>query len=61
MDIEAVCFDIGHTLIKYNNPLNWKELFSPALKEVIDKCDLKYSEKRIIDGIKILTKYNTWL
>ena len=24
MKIKAVSFDIGHTLVKYNNPLNWK-------------------------------------
>ena len=30
---KAVVFDIGQTLIEYNNPLNWSKLYRPALKE----------------------------
>lgn len=30
--IKAVVFDIGHTLVHYKNPLNWRILYEPALK-----------------------------
>ena len=26
-EIKAIGFDVGHTLIKYNNPLNWQGLY----------------------------------
>ena len=59
MPIKAVSFDIGHTLVRYNNPLNWKSLYEPALKQVVEKCGIALSNKHIKTAIPILTKYNT--
>jgi putative hydrolase of the HAD superfamily len=57
--IKAVGFDVGHTLIKYDNPLNLSSLYCPALEQVISNCNLKYSNKKIETAVSILTKYNT--
>lgn len=59
MKIKAVSFDIGHTLVKYNNPLNWKSLYEPALKHVFEKCETTLPDKDIQMAASILTKYNT--
>lgn len=59
MNIKAVSFDIGHTLVKYNNPLNWKSLYEPALKHAFEKCETPLSDKDIQMAAAILTKYNT--
>lgn len=59
MNIKAVSFDIGHTLVKYNNPLNWKSLYEPALKHVFEKCETALSDKDIQVAAAILMKYNT--
>ena len=32
--IQAVIFDIGSTLVHYKNPLNWQNLYKPALEFV---------------------------
>ena len=57
--IKAVSFDVGHTLIKYNNPLNWKALYRPALKQVSGICNLFLSDEQLKAAVSILTKYNT--
>lgn len=57
--IKAIGFDVGHTLIKYDNPLNWSSLYRPALEKAVKGCNLKLTESRIISAIDILTKYNT--
>lgn len=57
--IKAVDFDVGHTLIKYDNPLNLSSLYRPALEQVISNCNLKYSDKKIETAVTILSKYNT--
>jgi putative hydrolase of the HAD superfamily len=57
--IKAIGFDIGHTLIKYDNPLNLSSLYRPALEHVISKCNIKYSDEKIETAVSILTKYNT--
>lgn len=59
MNITAVVFDIGQTLIEYNKPLNWQKLYKPALKKVSEKCNLKLTDEKIEKAIEILTKYNT--
>ena len=45
--IKAVIFDIGSTLVHYKNPLNWQNLYKPALEFVSEKCALNLSEKII--------------
>lgn len=57
--IKAVSFDIGHTLVRYNNPLNWSSLYSPALKEIVRRCGVDFSDEYIKTAIAILSKYNT--
>ena len=57
--IKTVGFDVGHTLIKYNNPLNWQLLYRPALERAADTCGISLSEEMIVSAIEILTKYNT--
>ena len=57
--IKAVSFDIGRTLVRYNNPLNWKSLYEPALKNVFEKCSIDLSDEGIKKAANILSKYNT--
>ena len=57
--IKAIGFDVGHTLIKYDNPLNLSLLYRPAIDQVINNCNIKYSDENIETAISILTKYNT--
>ena len=57
--IKAVVFDIGHTLVHYKNPLNWKNLYRPALEKVERQCNYHLTEKNFEDAICILSEYNT--
>lgn len=59
--IKVVAFDVGHTLVNYNNPLNWASLYRPALSKVSTNCNLDLSDGMIDHAVKILTKYNTRL
>lgn len=59
MKIKAISFDIGHTLVRYNNPLNWKSLYKPAIYNVLEKCSIELSDKHIQNAVDILSKYNT--
>ncbi len=59
MKIKAVSFDIGHTLVRYNNPLNWKPLYAPALKSAFQSCGADLQNKEIAAATAILMKYNT--
>ena len=59
MAIFAVGFDIGHTLINYSNPLNWKSLYFDALEKVMSDCNIDKTDSRITSAIQILSKYNT--
>ncbi len=59
MRIQAVSFDIGGTLVKYNSPLNWEPLYEPALKQACESCGLPLSQERIKTAINVLAKYNT--
>lgn len=55
--IKAVSFDIGHTLVKYNNPLNWKYLYEPALRNVSERCGIDLPDEDISMAVAILSKY----
>ncbi|MCL2462998.1 MAG: HAD family hydrolase [Defluviitaleaceae bacterium] len=57
--IKAVGFDIGNTLVRYNNPLNWKSLYKPAIERVFEACGIAGSEERLRKAADVLTKYNT--
>ncbi len=57
--IKAVVFDIGHTLVHYKNPLNWRSLYEPALKGVAEQCGYRLNRKNYADAIDILCEYNT--
>lgn len=57
--IKAVVFDIGQTLVQYHKPLNWKELYRPALLQTASKCNYVLREEDYSRAIQILTKYNT--
>ena len=59
MNIKAVSFDIGHTLVRYNNPLNWKSLYEPALMRVSESCKVAVTKNDIQAASSILSKYNT--
>lgn len=57
--IKAIGFDVGHTLINYRNPLNWRALYRPALEQAARGCGITLSEEMVSSAIEILTKYNT--
>jgi putative hydrolase of the HAD superfamily len=59
MNIKAIGFDIGQTIIQYNKPLNWKSLYRPALEQVLFKCNIPITEDKILKGMDVLSKYNT--
>ncbi len=42
--IKAIGFDVGHTLIKYNNPLNWQALYRPGLEHAAAAANITLSE-----------------
>lgn len=56
---KAVIFDIGQTLVKYKNPLNWSKLYRPAFQYVADQCGYHFSEEQYLHAGNVLTKYNT--
>lgn len=57
--IKAVGFDVGHTLIRYKNPLNWQSLYRPALEQVAQACNIAMSEEMASAAVNVLLKYNT--
>ena len=59
MDVKAIVFDIGNTLVHYNAPLSWQSLFPNAIKEMMAACDFEYTAHADSDAQAILTKYNT--
>jgi putative hydrolase of the HAD superfamily len=59
MDIKAIGFDVGHTLIAYQNPLSWKSLYSPALRNVMSACHIPETKEKIEKASSVLSKYNT--
>lgn len=46
--MRAVGFDAGHTLIKYNNPLNWQGLYRSGLKHVAVTASITLSEDMLL-------------
>jgi len=59
MDIKAIAFDVGETLVYYNNFMNWQTLYPPAIKQVMSDCNMDYNFEADENAQKILTKYNT--
>jgi putative hydrolase of the HAD superfamily len=59
MEIKAIGFDIGHTLVKYNSPLNWKSLYPDALRKVLYDCRIDKTDNKMELAIRVLSKYNT--
>lgn len=57
--IKAIGFDIGHTLINYRNPLNWRTLYRPALEQAVCGCGVHLSDEMASTAVEILLKYNT--
>lgn len=58
--MKAIGFDLGSTLIKYENvPQSWKSLYKEALKDVLISCDCIPNNNMIGIGEEILSKYNT--
>lgn len=57
--IEAIIFDVGHTLVDDQNPLNWSSFSEPALSYMYQSCKLPYSKESLNTGAVILAKYNT--
>lgn len=56
---KAVIFDIGQTLVEYNRPLNWGNLYRPALEYMAERCERKISAKQETLACEVLAKYNT--
>ena len=57
--IRAIGFDVGHTLIKYKNPLNWQGLYRSGLEHAAAAADIVLSEDMILAATDVLLKYNT--
>ena len=57
--IKAIGFDVGHTLIKYNNPLNWQGLYRSGLEHAAAAANITLSEDMILAATDVLLKYNT--
>ncbi len=58
-EIKAIGFDVGHTLIKYKNPLNWQGLYRSGLEHTAAAADITLSEDMLIAATDVLLKYNT--
>ena len=58
-EIKAIGFDVGHTLIKYNNPLNWQGLYRSGLEHAAAVANVILSEDMILAATDVLLKYNT--
>jgi len=58
VQIKAIGFDIGQTLVNYNAPLNWNALFPDALRKVMRDCSIDRYDKLDL-AAAILSKYNT--
>lgn len=59
MEIKAVIFDIGQTLVYYPIPLNWSALYRPAFESIAEKYKLNIMENEYTHISETLTKYNT--
>ncbi len=59
MNIKAIGFDIGGTLVNYNKPLNWSDSYYSAIKFMCEKNNIEFTEKRFNSAKEVLEKYNT--
>lgn len=59
MQIKAIGFDIGGTLVNYNKPLNWSASYKDALKFMCDNNNIRFTEDRFESAKEVLEKYNT--
>lgn len=57
--MKAIVFDIGQTLVEYKRPLNWSELYKPALESVAAACGYTISDNQYQFAGQVLAKYNT--
>lgn len=57
--MKVIGFDVGHTLIKYNNPLNWQGLYRSGLEHAAAAVNITLSEDMILAATDVLLKYNT--
>ena len=56
---KAVIFDIGQTLIEYNQPLNWSKSYRSALERAAMACNIRLSDQNYQTAISVLAMYNT--
>ena len=59
MKIEAICFDLGETLISGGHSLSWASNYKNALAKGFKSIKKSPTEEDYNNCIKILTKYNT--
>ena len=59
MNIKAIGFDIGGTLVNYNKPLNWSASYEDAIKFMCKENNLEYNNNRFLQAKQVLEKYNT--
>lgn len=59
MNIKAIGFDIGGTLVNYNKPLNWSASYRDAIKFMCEKNNIEFTEEKFEDARLVLQKYNT--
>ncbi|MDF2923557.1 MAG: hypothetical protein K0R57_2471 [Paenibacillaceae bacterium] len=58
--MKAVGFDLGDTLIYYQNvPLSWKSLYKQALVKIAEELNVPYSNDLITRAENVLSFYNT--
>ena len=58
MQVKAIIFDIGQTLVEYPVPLNWSALYRPAFESIENKYGLHISEGEYMHIGEVLAKYN---
>lgn len=61
MEIKAIGFDIGGTLVNYNKPLNWSASYENAIRFMCKKNNLEFTDERFKKAKSVLEKYNTRL
>ncbi len=59
MEVKAIVFDIGQTLVHYPFPLNWSALYRPAFESIAKEYNLTIKETEYKHIGNVLTKYNT--
>ena len=59
MQIKAVVFDIGQTLVYYPFPLNWSAMYRPVFESIAKAHGLTVSEEEYAHIGGTLAKYNT--